>query len=380
MRELTDIRQELDQIDKQILALYEKRLELAVDISQQELLSKNVREKLDFAENVLICAKALAEEPDMGQATIRMLTTVGEFYRADRAYLFEPEPDSYEALILDLAPYSYWRLGETEGNIAYDYVGNRHGIYTENNTLGMPGAIQGDTDGSVGFNGVDQILAPPTELVTDKITLMAWLYPTSELRSSLIYDRIGIGYAKWVVGLGVNNGQLMYHWNDGQSGYASGLRPRLNEWNFAAITVEPERAILYLGNMDGTLTTATNIATHVETEMRYATALGGDPWYTDRKVIGQLDEAAIFNHTLSPEEVESVFRKGLGSTGAELILNFGLSSEGNLTLSWESEDAVLESAETTQGPWIPVESIELGVKEAVIPLSETAGFYRLRVD
>lgn len=294
--------------------------------------------------------------------------------------LFEPEPDSYEALILDLAPYSYWRLGETEGNIAYDYVGNRHGIYTENNTLGMPGAIQGDTDGSVGFNGVDQILAPPTELVTDKITLMAWLYPTSELRSSLIYDRIGIGYAKWVVGLGVNNGQLMYHWNDGQSGYASGLRPRLNEWNFAAITVEPERAILYLGNMDGTLTTATNIATHVETEMRYATALGGDPWYTDRKVIGQLDEAAIFNHTLSPEEVESVFRKGLGSTGAELILNFGLSSEGNLTLSWESEDAVLESAETTQGPWIPVESIELGVKEAVIPLSETAGFYRLRVD
>ena len=158
------------------------------------------------------------------------------------------------------------------------------------------------------------------------------------------------------------------------------MRPTLNEWNFAAITVEPERAILYLGNMDGTLTTATNIATHVETEMRYATALGGDPWYTDRKVIGQLDEAAIFNHTLTPDEVESVFRKGLGSTGTELILNFGLSSEGNLTLSWESENAVLESAETAQGPWIPVESIELGVKEAVIPLSETAGFYRLRVD
>ena len=72
------------------------RLELAVDISQQELLSKNVREKLDFAENVLICAKALAEEPDMEQATMRMLTTVGEFYRADRAYLFEPEPDREE--------------------------------------------------------------------------------------------------------------------------------------------------------------------------------------------------------------------------------------------------------------------------------------------
>lgn len=72
------------------------RLELAVDISQQEILSKNVREKLDFAENVLTCAKALAEEPDMEQATMRMLTTVGEFYRADRAYLFEPELDQEE--------------------------------------------------------------------------------------------------------------------------------------------------------------------------------------------------------------------------------------------------------------------------------------------
>ncbi|MCI5928808.1 MAG: EAL domain-containing protein [Pseudoflavonifractor capillosus] len=67
------------------------RLEIAVDITDREIISQAVREKLDFAENMLACAKALAEESDMEQATNRMLASVVEFYQADRAYLFEPE-------------------------------------------------------------------------------------------------------------------------------------------------------------------------------------------------------------------------------------------------------------------------------------------------
>ena len=66
------------------------RLELAVDITEREVLSRSVREKLDFAENVLACAKVLAQEPDMNRATRQMLASVAEFYQSDRAYLFEP--------------------------------------------------------------------------------------------------------------------------------------------------------------------------------------------------------------------------------------------------------------------------------------------------
>lgn len=67
------------------------RLEVAVDITNREFVSQAVREKLDFAENILACARALAEESDMEQATKRMLASVVDFYQADRAYLFEPE-------------------------------------------------------------------------------------------------------------------------------------------------------------------------------------------------------------------------------------------------------------------------------------------------
>lgn len=73
------------------------RMEIAIDISKQEILSQSVQEKLDFAENVLACAKVLTEVTDMEQATQEMLGLVGEFYLADRAYLFEPAPNNSDA-------------------------------------------------------------------------------------------------------------------------------------------------------------------------------------------------------------------------------------------------------------------------------------------
>lgn len=68
------------------------RMEVAVDVSEHEIVTQRTREKLDFAQNALACAQVLAEEPDMDRATQRMLELVGAFYQADRAYFFEPDP------------------------------------------------------------------------------------------------------------------------------------------------------------------------------------------------------------------------------------------------------------------------------------------------
>lgn len=68
------------------------RMEVAVDVTEHEIVSQHTREKLDFAQNALACAQLLAEEPDIDQATQRMLELVGNFYQADRAYFFEPDP------------------------------------------------------------------------------------------------------------------------------------------------------------------------------------------------------------------------------------------------------------------------------------------------
>lgn len=64
-------------------------LGIAIDVSEHEMISRRVHEKLDFAESMLACAQVLAQESDMEQATLHMLRLVGEFYQADRAYIFE---------------------------------------------------------------------------------------------------------------------------------------------------------------------------------------------------------------------------------------------------------------------------------------------------
>lgn len=68
------------------------RLEIALDTTEQEVVSQKVRETLDFAQNVLGCAQVLASESDMERATMQTLKLVGEFYQADRSYIFEPDP------------------------------------------------------------------------------------------------------------------------------------------------------------------------------------------------------------------------------------------------------------------------------------------------
>lgn len=66
------------------------RLELAVDITEREVLSRAAQEKLDFAESMLACAQVLVEEADMHTAVKQVLAAAASFYQADQGYLFEP--------------------------------------------------------------------------------------------------------------------------------------------------------------------------------------------------------------------------------------------------------------------------------------------------
>lgn len=64
--------------------------------------------------------------------------------------------DAYSGVVLAKGPVGYWRLGEAAGPTAADASGNGYdGTYNGNPTFGQPGAIVGDPDTAVGFNGPD---------------------------------------------------------------------------------------------------------------------------------------------------------------------------------------------------------------------------------
>ena len=63
-------------------------LTIAIDITQKEIISRQVREKLEFEQNIVDCTRMLTEETDRHKAINGVLRSIGTFYDADRAYLF----------------------------------------------------------------------------------------------------------------------------------------------------------------------------------------------------------------------------------------------------------------------------------------------------
>jgi RHS repeat-associated protein len=67
---------------------------------------------------------------------------------------YQAAKSNYAGTATANAPSGYWRLGETSGTTAADASGNAHtGTYTGGFTLGATGALTGDTDKAVTFNG-----------------------------------------------------------------------------------------------------------------------------------------------------------------------------------------------------------------------------------
>lgn len=65
------------------------RLTICLDLTEKEITSKKVQEKLEFEQNIVAATKMLLNEKDKGKAIDKVLEMIGNFYAADRAYLFE---------------------------------------------------------------------------------------------------------------------------------------------------------------------------------------------------------------------------------------------------------------------------------------------------
>ncbi len=81
----------------------------------------------------------------------------GEATSAPAVLTVLPAATGYAASVLDSAPIAYWRLGETTGSTAFDYVGNNNGVYSKV-TLGQAGYAALDSNGAAVFSGDDSFI------------------------------------------------------------------------------------------------------------------------------------------------------------------------------------------------------------------------------
>ena len=95
---------------------------------------------------------------------------------------------TYTSEVLADSPVAYWRLGEASGTVAVDETGSHDGTYLGSPTLGVPGALVGDTDTGVTFDGSNENVTVGDVLdigLSDR-TLEAW-FKISALPSSSAY-------------------------------------------------------------------------------------------------------------------------------------------------------------------------------------------------
>ncbi len=152
----------------------------------------------------------------------------------------------------------------------------------------------------------DYIIIPAMNLNTDTITITLWV-KTEEIieNPGLVFTRDGsTGAGLW---FNMNN-NLRYNWNNDRETWLwdSGLFVPNQTWTFAALTVDPEKATIYMH--DGTtMKSATHKHGHGATKFDSVTHIGHDPrWST---VKGAIDEVRIYNEALDAAEIEAIYLK-----------------------------------------------------------------------
>jgi hypothetical protein len=194
-------------------------------------------------------------------------------------------------------------------------------------------------------------------LNTNAVSVVAWVYPFAPVTNGagILFSR-GSTYA---VGLSYLGGartfpnQLSYTWNQTNAAtytWPSRVFTPPGQWSFVALTISPTQAVLYAAT-NGLLTASTNAIAHTNELWDGPTAIGSDTASgPSRAFNGKIDEVAVYNYTLSPAQVASLYQTAL--IGGPVTLHYQVTTT-NLLLNWVH--GTLMSASDPNGPWISVQ-------------------------
>jgi hypothetical protein len=221
----------------------------------------------------------------------------------------------YASTILADAPISYYRLGEAAGQVAIDSASGLGGLYFGGFTQAVPGAIVGDADTAVSFDGATshiRVLSPTG--LSDDFSVELWMSSTVDSLfgaqgyqgTGLIWSDVGGTANDWIVAY-LNDHACFFTGNPDTSieGFTM-----LNDGNWHHIVAT--RALgadtnLYVdGQVEATGTTNGNrLAANSLIE------IGGNT--LDRRYFaGSLDEVAIYPAALTPDQVLAHYKAGTG--------------------------------------------------------------------
>ena len=259
-----------------------------------------------------------AKSSDAGKYKVIITNPIGKT-PSDEVVLtvLTPTPGSYEAALVASRPTAFWRLGESDGSIAYDYAGGFDGTYN-NVTLGIAGSLQGNSDTAASFDGNSSSVTTTASL--DRFaafSLTGWIR-----RTGAQLDRTGLFGQNDLIEFGfIDNGTL--------EAYVSAVGNSIDvastvvdeAWAFVVLTGDGSTVRLYVdGREVGNL--PVNVKSYGTSAFKVNIGGGGLFDATKNFFLGDIDEVALHNRAISAPEVCALYLSG-SAIPARAVIELG---------------------------------------------------------
>ncbi|MGZ6976444.1 MAG: PKD domain-containing protein, partial [Acidimicrobiia bacterium] len=216
-----------------------------------------------------------------------------------------PTPSVYRAQVMATSGLiAYWRLGDLSGSTATEELNSHPGTYVGGYRLGEQGALGGDPDTAVSFDGRSgEVTAPGPTLSGGQGTIEGWFYWRGGV--VVMRDDTSAGATGWIVAFD-NGGQLSYRvggqsFNTGRS--TSSLQ---GAWHYIAVTNSGSAVACYIDGQQ------------VHTAPAAISTAPVMPWHIMRNgsqpaqfTAGLADEIAIYDRALPASTILAHYQAGI---------------------------------------------------------------------
>ncbi len=240
--------------------------------------------------------------------------------------LITPAPGSYEERAVSFKPLAYWRLNESSGTTAFDYMGGYDGTASGAVTPASPSASSpqypGLGAGNTGYNfdgasGTVQIGNPAGLNVVGRFSVAVWVKLAST--SGGLHNIFMHGYStgpNGEAGLRRNGGVYQFFSWDGADHLVAAPIPAedVGNWVYLVGTYNGTNYTLYHNGAQ--VGSVANAVGAVPVNLGWAIGSRGGNLSDGRFFDGDIDEVALFNKALTSQEVCALYNRAIGFTGS----------------------------------------------------------------
>jgi hypothetical protein len=264
-----------------------------------------------------------------------------------------PPPSAYRNEVMNDGPRAYWRLGESSGGTAIDQTTNQnHGGYQQGVQLGVSGAIGGDADTAVSFDGIDDYLSAPSTAslnLTSAATVEAWVKRSKGSDWQVLVGKPGNGesrlenYALWI---NPSNRLVGFFGNGTTYASVTSVDPIDTSWHHVVVTYS-NQARLYI---DGVLNAQqpANVSLTANSQPLNVARANDDSFHFG----GRLDEVAIYGTALSATRIQTHYQTGVGPDLTPPVVTLTTPEPGTRTIDTTPAFAGMATVTASDSPTV----------------------------